>query len=183
MRITVRKLKALLRETNELENYKYYHLSGKNLGSEFTFTPRTPRFPYEDDNGDVIEDDFTPRVSWAKSIDDALKALKPNNEGTFFVYAVDSLPGHVDVEEASQNGPSSPGNDYGPDFTLKKYIDWATENDVEVHRKGSTIVDVENCVPDAEETQEQWATEPVNARQVGIIYNSRKTGWTRINNV
>jgi len=171
MFLTIAKLRSLIREGIE-EDFKYFHLSSKDLGETFTFTPRLPRFPYVDDNQDVIEDDFTPRVSWAKSVDDALKALHPNDSGIFYVYAVNSLPGHVDVEETSENGPSSPENDYGPDFVLSKYINWATENDVEVYKKGNTIIDVEDCVPDAEETHEQWATKPITAKQVAIIYSN-----------
>lgn len=168
----------MLKEPAKKQQYKYYHLSSKDLGEEFTFTPRIPRKPFENEDGDVIEDDFTPRISWARDIEGALQAI-PDLGQEFFVYATNDLPGKVDVAAQVQNCPAvkQPGNEYdeGDYFSLKKWKDFASKIEPKVvapaqTSKRKTPIGLEKCVPDAKDTKEVWATKPVTASCIGIVY-------------
>lgn len=57
------------------KHFNVFHLSEKLLAEPtFEFTPRVPRTPLDDKHGNAWEDDFTPRVSLAPSIQDARNA-------------------------------------------------------------------------------------------------------------
>lgn len=119
----------------ELEDiFKYFHLSSQelNMGSEkFTFTPRIPREPMEE------EDNFTPRVSLGKTIDECIVALDFNSIG-LYVYAVDlkdKSEDDVDLFSTKERFPSCPSgpesNKYGPKFNMYKYIRYKYRKDME----------------------------------------------------
>jgi hypothetical protein len=57
------------------KHFNVFHLSEKLLDEPtFEFTPRVPRYPLDDNQGNAWEDDFTPRISLASSILDARNA-------------------------------------------------------------------------------------------------------------
>ena len=74
------------------ELFGYFHLSANQLHGNsrtFTFNTRVPKYPFEDDDHRVIEDDFTPRISLATTIHDAVDALSTEKGDKYFVYACD----------------------------------------------------------------------------------------------
>lgn len=179
MQISIRELRALIREAKQ--EYNWYHLSQNDLGDEFTFTPRKPKFPWKGKRGITIEDDFTPRTSWANSVQDAYVAIKDSITDfnkPLYVYATNKLPGEIDVEENFLDAPSSPGNDYGESFDVLNFIDYAEEEGwpkelLRTNPNGTAITALKGQVPDAPTTGEHWATKPVKAKKIGI-YNQSK---------
>ena len=161
----------------------WYHLSINYLGEKFTFSPRLPNSPYVGEGGHVIEDDFTKRTSWASSIKDALNALGAGPSDMYrelhFVYHTSTLPGDVDLEDEFEHAPESPGNKYGTDFNLEKWVDWATKHTPDKKELQKKIAPpnpsvkapaaLKKLVPDAPETHEHWATKPVTATLIGKI--------------
>lgn len=188
MQISVKQLKSIVRRVlkedarGELPK-GWYHLSKNDLGDEFEFTPRQTSSPYMGQDGAVIEDDFTLRTSWAPSVSKAIAALQDLHgvRATLHVYYTKSLPGKVDLEKKMEKCPSSPGNDYGEDFSTTKWRDWLDNDDVDpkVVKKARTTapntkwrvpVAFKGCVPDADKTDEAWATKPVIAKRIGSMY-------------
>lgn len=156
----------------ELE-WMWFHVSSKDLGDEFTFTPRIPRNPYQDINQDTIEDTRTPRTSWAPSIRKALDALGTVYVRNAYIYAVHDLPGEVNIQDEFEECPGNAGNEYGPDFIWKRYEDYVeklTKKDLGPADKADEL---EKCVPDVRDTEEQWATASVKGRKVGVISNGK----------
>lgn len=176
---------------------KFFHLSSKYLGENFQFTPKVPNNPYVDKDQNIIEDNFTPRVSLASSINDALDALQ--NPGAYFVYGTkEDLP----VESISLNlgnCPSSEDNSYGINFKL---IDWLkqkfdikdndedgdNEEQLDIYDRlnisrskeispdwlnknidGNLGDEFEGCVPDSDETKEKWSLEPIVLACLGYL--------------
>jgi hypothetical protein len=192
VRLTLRELKVIVKNAiseavskpiRNVPRNGYYHLSTKNLGDEFEFTPRRPNAPYVGIDGSVIEDDFTPRSSWAPSIDKALTAIEGlyNPEKPLYVYFVKSLPGKINLENELEHCPSSPQNDYNIDFSSNDWREWVDDvGDSKSKIKARTIsldsrhkvpVAFKGCVPDADETDEIWATKPIKARLIGDVVN------------
>jgi len=66
--------------------FKYFHLSKYLIDG--TFSAKIPTTPFEDEDGNVIEDDFTERISLATSIPNAMEAV---GEFRKHVYAVDII--------------------------------------------------------------------------------------------
>ncbi len=188
MQISVKQLKTLVRRVlkegvqSELPK-GWYHLSKNDLGDEFEFTPRQTLSPYVGQDGAIIEDDFTLRTSWAPSVKDAIKALQDmhGKDRTLFVYYTKTLPGKIDLEKKMEKCPASPGNEYGEDFSSKKWRDWLDDNgDPKMIKKARTTapntkfrvpVAFKSCVPDANETGEAWATKPLLAKRLGAVTN------------
>jgi len=165
-------IKAVLCEESGPPSWaKWFHISSKDLGDEFTFTPRIPGAPYEDSDGNVIEDDITKRTSWAPSIDKAKEALEfvPQNG---YVYAVSDLPGEVDLpiefEEKSEE-LDSPGNEYGETWEMNKFMDYVGRVTGKIPSKAKVRHELEAMVPDAPRTGEHWATKPVVAKKVAEL--------------
>ena len=74
------------------ELFRFFHLSSFSLHRSkdtFTFNPRVTSRPYEDSDSFVIEDNFTPRISLATSIEDATEALVASQSEHYYVYASD----------------------------------------------------------------------------------------------
>lgn len=162
--------------------YKWFHLSKKDLGEKFTFTPRAPVAPYNDKNGDIIEDYFTERVSWAPSIKKAYLAIQDYvySDDVLYVYAVNSLEGEVDLQdefELCHSNLSTKGNKYNTDWEYDKFLKWAAKkdkkdpDDIIYHTQLSK--ELENCVPDALETDEHWSTKPIVAKKIGVFKNGK----------
>ena len=170
------------------DEFSGFHLSNNFLGEEFVFTPRIPRFPYEDHNNDVIEDDFTPRVSLAISIQDAFQAISStlrNGDKQLYIYALH----HDDVNIVSivDNIPHCPkinDKEYGTDFVMKKWLQFLDSKNEEEEDENELLSEAglspsklisplgkqfKGCVPDAEETNEQWVLDPVKLMCVGYL--------------
>jgi hypothetical protein len=120
------------------ELFRFFHLSSFSLHKSkdtFTFNPRVTKRPYEDDESFVIEDDFTPRISLATSIEEATEALNTGNPSEYYyVYAsdIESREGDeipesslvylpVQIQKCKED-LSSDGNEYGPEFKMIKYL-------------------------------------------------------------
>jgi len=162
----------------------WYHLSKNDLGEEFEFTPRQTTSPYMGQDGTVIEDDFSLRTSWAPTVNKALEALEAlqdmhGRNRTLHVYYTKSLPGKVDLEKKMEKCPSSPGNEYGEDFSTRKWREWVddTGDPKQVKKtrtpaprtRSSVPIAFKGCVPDADKTDEVWATKPLVAKRVGYV--------------
>jgi len=157
------------------KNYNWYHLSQNDLGASFTFIPRIPKHPMNA-NGGMIEDDFSVRTSWAPDIKSALDALYGaiGEDKVLYVYATNKLPGEVDVEKNFDDAPSSPGNEYGEDFDVNKFVRWGKEEGLsqellEPPEGAEAIRALKGQVPDSPKTHEHWATEPVKAIKIGML--------------
>jgi hypothetical protein len=130
-----------------------------------------------DDNGDVIEDDFTPRVSFGPSIEKAVLAMFQS--GKHYIYACKSIPGKVDLSKKSGKFPTSRSNPYGTSFQLALWIKWAKKHSI-LSKKELDLLDLpyydtpiralKYSVPDAKITGELWATKPVTAKRIGTVY-------------
>lgn len=120
------------------ELFRFFHLSSFSLHKSkdtFVFNPRVTKRPYEDDNSYIIEDDFTPRISLAISIEDATDALNTGNAyEPYYVYAsdIESMLGDEIPEDSLVHLPvqmvrckqdlSTDDNEYGPEFNMLKYL-------------------------------------------------------------
>lgn len=187
MKIALSELKKFIREAleeksvttksskiSERDNkWNFFHVSTKDLGDKFTFTPRIPKSPYEDMHGVPIEDTITKRTSWAPSIKKALEALPSEfyYREKLYVYAVENFSRALvpDFEDC----PSGPeGNEYGPGFIWKKYAEEylsdEEQEDAEI-RKTS----LRHCVPDSLDTQEMWSLGPVTGTKIGEIVDGK----------
>ena len=181
-------------EANKM--FKHFHVSGRFLGDTFLFTPRIPRAPYQDDNEDVIEDVWTPRVSLAPSINFAAKSLFgfPGQRNSpisyalgYYVYAGDNVKLSGDELETISlkdiNCPGSPWNEYRPEFVWKKYVNWLYQNhpdklkalnkDTSNAKMFNFKDDFSRCVPDAKKNHEEWALKPAFMVCIGKIETSQ----------
>lgn len=120
------------------EIFRFFHLSSFSLHKRshtFTFNPRVTKRPFEDDDSFVIEDDFTPRISLATSIEEATEALDTGNPSEhYYVYASDiESRFDDDIPESSlvwlplqlqrcKQDLSTDDNEYGPQFNMMKYL-------------------------------------------------------------
>ena len=114
------------------EIFKYFHLSANKLNGNnpFTFTKRVPKGPFEND-GRVIEDDFTKRISLATRIKDATDALNATPTDFFYVYAADiesrvgddvkAIPLDLKFQICKDNLDTE-DNKYGPNFNFRKFL-------------------------------------------------------------
>ena len=188
MKITVGELRWLIHEA--AESNAYFHLSEKDLGPSTVLTPRVPRHPLEF-RGMPIEDWFTPRVSFAASIETALDGLQTLSQ-VYHVYTADELPGMV--EPAKVRCPSHFSKKIGQ-FDVFKYINkhfpayfelyvtsskrWTQrQHNVDIARaKADPAVQTlfRHCVPDARDSGEVWATESTSVQKIGMV--KRKNGW------
>ena len=119
------------------ELFRFFHLSSFSLHRSkhtFTFNPRVTSRPYEDSDSFVIEDNFTPRISLATSIEDATEALVASQSEHYYVYASDieselgdEIPEseliHLPVQMIKcKEDLSTDDNEYGPQFNMVKYL-------------------------------------------------------------
>lgn len=142
------------------KRFNAFHLTTKWLGDSFMPRLQVPSSPYEDMHGNVIEDETTPRMSVAPTIQGCLKGL--NEEDVYsrhYVYAA------KDAKLFKPIGwwcPNSPRNPYGPDFSWKAYEEHNTEFDEYGDEIGWSDSDrwtaIENCVPDQKLSNEHWIT-------------------------
>lgn len=190
--------------------FGYFHVSEHKLthGDFFKFTPRLPRYPYTDFQGNVTEDDFTPRISVAPTVNDALEALEGQFDGTDGWAHLYAGVGHADAEAKVEDcaEDEDPNNQYGQMFYLARWLKqrlldgelsiedakklgmqippglWPPgyeEKDYDPNHYPSNLRpsmlpndlqdEFEYCVPDADETKEQWLLQPTTLIYIGEL--------------
>ena len=77
-----------LKVTDIEQEFDFFHISTKKLGDTFLFTPRIPDTPFTDSYDDIIEDNFTERVSLAKTIKGCLDAINDEDVDGYYIYAI-----------------------------------------------------------------------------------------------
>jgi hypothetical protein len=169
------------------EMFSFFHLSSVDHGDTMTFSAKVPKNPYVDHNQDTIEDDFTPRVSLAATVQEAVEALN-GSSSTYFVYGIaraDVNPESVkklDLEDC----PKSPKTDsYDIDFIMRDWVrslvsEEEYEEDFHIYKKlkPSAMPDelgkqFKGCVPDADLTGEVWSTKDIQMEKLGIYFVGR----------
>jgi hypothetical protein len=163
-------------------DYRYFHLSSQNLGNTFLFVPRIPTHPAMDWGGNVMEDDFTPRISLATSIAKAQEALQGTKDATY-VYATKQ-----DIPVVSPRVDDCPEykrkNTTGGTWTVKygdgnfRMVDYLQANKVKVDGKRTPPpsqlpprlkAKFQHCVNDVDLTQEVWSLVPVELELIGVL--------------
>lgn len=174
----------------EIESkYSYFHLSqtllsDSNNSNNFTFIPRLPSQVYGHELS-IIEDDFTKRVSLAKS-EDCLYALPEEEYATWYIHGirdkdiVGDLKGNIlSVSDMFKNCPIG----YGEDFSI---IDWIETLPLQDREEIKNYVDLSittgvsdlpikyrdmfyGCVPDGMDSGEYWSLVPITMEYLGYI--------------
>jgi hypothetical protein len=182
--------------------FKWVHLSANRLGGDrnmFTFTPRIPLTPASDRNGDVIEDDFTRRISVAPTIPLAMKALGGGSLSGFWVYAVDLredetddvstldlsqiLPDcDADLSYEDVDGEEQVFSDVSANYELRRWLEQLTDD--EYSGPNQMPADLQKswqgCVHDSRETQEHWLTKPTPFLLLGRLVTSGKRNFVNL---
>jgi hypothetical protein len=115
------------------DTYKFFHISITKLidnkaDKTFEFTAKAPRLPFQDDDGNVIEDNFTNRVSLGTSIKNCLYAMNDGDERSLYLYGVDLKNDSSDninplnLKTMLNSCPVINGEKYGTDFNLHDWI-------------------------------------------------------------
>jgi len=173
------------------KKFKYFHLTTELLTDDvFTFTPKIPTMPYQDDNGHIIEDNFTPRISLSTSINKCVDALDCGYN--LNIYACNSIP---NIQELNIDCKLP---EYNDKFSLVEWVYTLQEkdyNNVEKHIKANTDLSKTDeelsyidflqyiisptdlppylreyfyaCVPDAKNTNEVWSLSPLEMVFIG----------------
>jgi hypothetical protein len=160
--------------------FQHFHLSRKFLGEPtFTFTPRIPSLPYQDRDGNTIEDDITPRISLAADIEDARDALAAYGTTYYYVYAVQQDNNIEQVENNIANCPAVPPKSYNVRFNIKKWLRKTSPDTLQTYKTSEEIkpsnlpanlkTKFAGCVPDSTETHEEWSREPLRMLFIGTI--------------
>lgn len=168
----------------------FIHISHTDQGEKFRFTPQVPDSPSWGRDQKPNEDPTTPRISWAKTIKQALNALSDAGSPKYWtrnrtIYGVESLPGFVDCKhEFLTRGPQL-------SYVLKAEIG-TLENTIEYGEKYWAFSEYAKfanlnpkdysplikLVPDALKSEECWSTQPVLAKRIGtILMKSGKIEW------
>ena len=180
--------------------FGFFHISSAKLSTEdsFTFTPRLPRYPYEDDEGNIIEDDFTSRISVAPDVKNALESIEGQHAPGEWLHLYAGF-GQPDVKAKQEGCPKTDDMQYNTDFAMSKWLEDKLEAG-EIKAPANATVrqwldrgprgrgkvtpaglphylssDFEHCVPDADETKESWLTEPTTLVYVGEINTKNQT--------
>ena len=166
------------------QHFTHFHLSRIFLGEPtFQFTPRVPSEPYIDMEGNVIEDNFTKRISLAADIEDARDAIKDYGGTYYYIYATQKTKDIEAVESNLPNCPKDPPAEYGEKFNMRK---WLKKNEpqelprlkairghdinIAPHVLAPAIKQqFKGCVPDSNETHEEWSTKPLGMVFIGTI--------------
>lgn len=125
------------------KKFKYYHITGRDLGVTCELEPRVPAEP----NPEACEDSTTPRICFSASIDGCISALGLGyvdlvnvHSEISVLYGTDTLNGFYDPTTGKGTKPKSTKND--------KYKYQAR---------------------DSAETEEVWATKPTKVNRVGVL--------------
>lgn len=183
---------AKAKELQKIFNGFHISLQKLSLDDSFTFTPRIPRYPFQDHEGNTTEDNFTPRISVSPSIQDALKAIEgqysPNE--WIHLYAIVQPP---DVEAKQEDCPETDDMSYDMNFTMSKWLQTKLDSgEIKAPANNSIRNWLDNksrsrpsisprslpaylgdefkfCVPDADETRESWLLKPTTMVYVGEL--------------
>lgn len=170
------------------ELFGYFHLSANQLHGNsrtFTFNPRVPKYPFEDDDHSVIEDDFTPRISLATTIRDAVDALSTEKGDKYFVYAcdvesrvdddIDAIPLNLQFRQCIQDDKL--GYEYGENYFFSKFLkkhkkELGDPFPEDVYSSPKMLPNkLKNkwtaCVPDAGRTNEYWSIKDTRMYYIG----------------
>ena len=166
------------------QHFTHFHLSRIFLGEPtFTFTPRVPSEPFMDQDGNIIEDNFTKRVSLASDIEDARDAIKDYGGTYYYIYATQKTKGIDSVEDNLPDCPKDPPEEYGSEFNMKK---WLRKNEPQelstLKAKRGHDINISpailspnikqqfiGCVPDSNETHEEWSLTTLGMVFIGTI--------------
>ena len=166
------------------QHFTHFHLSRIFLGEpKFTFTPRIPSEPFIDKDGSVIEDDFTKRTSLAADIEDARDAISDYGGTYYYIYATQKTTGIDSIEDNLPNCPKDPPKEYGDKFNMKKWLKKNEPQELSVlkAKRGHDInispavlspnirKKFKGCVPDSNETHEEWSLTPLEMIFIGTI--------------
>lgn len=156
------------------DEYDFFHISTTKLGKDFIFSARVPDMPFTDENGDIIEDNFTKRVSLATTIQGCLDAITDEEADGYYVYGVKKqemdLKYLLDLSTIKSPGPD--GYNYDSNFTL---MDWCGYNNIEY--KYSSPNDLPDnyknkffgLVPDCNITGEFWYLKDLKMKYLGEV--------------
>lgn len=177
--------------------FKAFHFSRDFRGNPTKLTPRVPQDPWMNDEGHVIEDDFSSRVSLGPTIEKAQQAIEGENRAYLYAGDVRKDPSDdfetLETDKQIKFCPSSEANDYGPNFSITDWIDELFDEDLidgettedimdamedsghgdfgPKDLPGSLQLDFTGCVPDARDTKELWSLKPV--QMFHVAYNKK----------
>jgi hypothetical protein len=167
MNIKLRFLRNLIKEELNQNSYSLFHITHKNLGKNFTFTPYIPIWTQYCD----AEDFTTPRISLSDSIDNAILgkfgSISPNNFGQdeMFVYATNNKQNTI-IPQSGQS-LSTPNNNWGPDWQYKLY---ALEHDLDQNNKQLHAKIVQGkIVEKTNDIKEIWSLKPIQMKLIGRL--------------
>lgn len=164
------------------KHFAHFHLSRRYLGTTFTFTPRVPPEPYSDNDGNIIEDDFTKRISLAADIDDARDAIADYPETYYYIYATNEKNIYP-IRKNIPKCPKNPPKKYGGKFNLTKWLEKNHPEELSRIEKERGFTynlapsklepeikqQFQGCVPDSNKTHEEWSLKPLTMTFVGTI--------------
>ena len=160
-----------LKSTRLIEReYDFFHISSNMLGDYFTFTPRIPNMPFRDENNNIIEDNFTKRISLSKTIKNCLDAITDEEVDGYYIYGIKKLEMNLKylLDLSSIKFPDG----YDVDFNLN---DWLSNNGI-ANKYNSPAQLPENirilfygCVPDCNITSEYWYLDKLKMEYIGEV--------------
>lgn len=155
----------------------YYHLQvGKpepKPPHSLILKPGIPKYPFEDEDRGVLEDDFTPRVCLGATLETCIRGLQDNHKYYDVYETIEDIRVKKPITVA---GPKYNGIGY----TSKKFRfhGWLEEHGSEdlqymdITRPSQLPSKLQKafkyCVPDARETGELWSLNPVRVKYVGL---------------
>lgn len=182
------------------KHFNVFHLSEKLLDEPtFEFTPRVPRYPLDDNQGNAWEDDFTPRISLAGSILDARNA-GANGNYCYAGYTDKAIP----LAPRVDNCPGGPlGLKGRVTFSLGQYLAKMANEMTPEEIQGilshsdppaKSLDKIRNvklyqlperikkmfylCVPDAQSTNELVVLEPIVLMYLGRVHSDNEVVLT-----
>lgn len=157
----------------------YYHLQvGKpepKPPHSLILKPGVPKYPFEDEDGCVLEDDFTPRVCLGATLETCIKGLQDKHKYYDVYETVENIRVKKPITVA---GPKYNGIGY----TSKKFRfhGWVEAQEAEhpdlqyfnITKPSQLPKGLQKafkyCVPDGKETGELWSLNPVRVKYVGL---------------
>ena len=149
--------------------YDFFHISTVKLGDSFVFTPRIPNMPYTD-GSDIIEDDFTKRISLATTITGCLDAITDEEVDGYYIYAVKKT--EMDLKHLLDLSTVKCPDGYNTDFVLS---DWLAKNGIDgKYSSPKQLPDgirelFYGCVPDHNTTGEYWYLNDLKMKYLGEV--------------
>ncbi len=147
-------IKEFKEYVDKIANYKeiekiftYFHISTKLLLDDdkdvFTFHIKAPKRPYKDIDGNIIEDDFTKRISLSTSIHDCFNSLdKTIRQGYLYGIDLKNDPNDnldaINLATMQLKCPLIRGDYYNDEFNLRDWIlslDEYSKNEISKHLK------------------------------------------------